>query len=68
MASSLCSKRSRTSEVLWRASEDSSRAKIGARAKKGKERGGVGHPLPAPFPFLLSPQFSCDQNLYSRDT
>ena len=25
------------------------------------------HPLPAPFPFLLSPQFSRDQNLYSRD-
>ena len=50
-----------------RASEDSSRAKIGARAKKGKERGGGG-PLPAPFPFLLSPQFSRDQNLYSRDT
>ena len=52
-----------------RASEDSSRAKIGARAKKGKERGGGGagrNPLPAPFPFLLSPQFSRDQNLYSR--
>ena len=45
-----------------RASEDSSRAKIGARAKKGKERGGgeasLPHPRPAPFTFLLSPQFS----------
>ena len=55
---SLRSKRSRTSELkcfVSRASKDSSRAKIGARAKKGT--------LPAPFPFLLSPQFSRDQNL-----
>ncbi len=46
---SLRSKRSRASEVLlcvgrerifWRRAKDSGRAKIGARAKKGKERGG----------------------------
>ena len=39
---SLRTKRSRANEVLCVAYEDSGRAKIGARAKKGKEKGGVG--------------------------
>ena len=50
-----------------RASEDSGHAKIGARARMEKEQVGA-HPLPAPFPFLLSPQFSRDQNLRSHAT
>ena len=70
LKSSLRSKRSRTKCYVSRASEDS------GRAKKGKEQEGVGqrgfpslfHPLPAPFPFLLSPQFSRDRNLRSHAT
>lgn len=53
---------------MSRASENSGRAKIGARAKKGKERGGVGEGVAASFPFLFSPQFSRDENLHSHVT
>ena len=51
-----------------RASEDSSRAKIGARAKKGKERGGGGAaPPPCSFSFVaLAPIFARPESLLAR--
>ena len=58
---SLRSKRSRANEVLCVARVKILVArKLRREQKRKKSREGVGHPLPAPFPFLLSPQFSRD--------
>ena len=59
---------------VLRASEDSSRAKIGARAKKGKEQGGGGAgrewaapPPPRSFSFFaLAPIFALPESLLAR--
>ena len=60
MQTSLSSKRSR-------AREDSGRAKIRARAKKGKEQGGSGATCSFPF-FVLTPIFARPRSSLARDT
>ena len=60
--SSLRSKRSRANEELCVALVKILAArKLGREQQRKRSREGVlPHPLPAPFPFLLSPQFSRD--------
>ena len=54
---------------MCRASKDSGRAKIEARAKQEKEQGGGGPPPPRSFPFFaLAPIFARLESSLARDT